>query len=80
MFLLLRTLQKGRITFSLEETQMSTLMEDDIKRWTAKRKAALVMEIIQGKNTAAKASRSSSTLKCCTTHRVATTHMVGSLQ
>jgi len=25
---------------------MSTLMEDDIKRWTAKRKAALVIEII----------------------------------
>ena len=32
---------------------MSTLMEDDIKRWTAKRKAALVMEIIQGKTTVA---------------------------
>jgi len=30
---------------------MSTRMEDDIKRWTAKRKAALVMEIIQGKTT-----------------------------
>ena len=28
---------------------MSMTMEDDIKRWTAKRKAALVMEIIQGK-------------------------------
>ncbi|MFZ1365075.1 MAG: transposase, partial [Brachymonas denitrificans] len=25
---------------------MSTLMEDDIKRWTAKRKTALVLEII----------------------------------
>ena len=33
-------------------------MEDDIKRWTAKRKAALVMEIIQGKTTVAEASRS----------------------
>jgi transposase-like protein len=32
-------------------------MEDDIKRWTAKRKAALVMEIIQGKSTVAEASR-----------------------
>jgi transposase-like protein len=32
-------------------------MEDDIKRWTAKRKAALVMEIIQGKTTVAEASR-----------------------
>lgn len=30
---------------------MSTLMEDDIKRWTAKRKTALVLEIIQGKTT-----------------------------
>lgn len=37
---------------------MSTRMEDDIKRWTAKRKAALVMEIIQGKTTVAEASRS----------------------
>ena len=37
---------------------MSTLMEEDIKRWTAKRKAALVMEIIQGKTTVAEASRS----------------------
>lgn len=37
---------------------MSTLMEDAIKRWTAKRKAALVMEIIQGKTTVAEASRS----------------------
>ena len=33
-------------------------MEDDIKRWTAKRKAALVMEIIQGKTTVAEGSRS----------------------
>jgi len=32
-------------------------MEDGIKRWTAKRKAALVMEIIQGKTTIAEASR-----------------------
>jgi len=37
---------------------MSTPMEDDIKRWTAKRKAALVMEIMQGKSTVAEASRS----------------------
>ena len=36
---------------------MSTLMEDDIKRWTAKRKAALVLDIIQGKTTVAEASR-----------------------
>lgn len=32
-------------------------MEDDIKRWTAKRKAALVMEIIQGKTSISEASR-----------------------
>ena len=29
---------------------MSTLMEDDIKRWTAKRKAALGIENYSGKN------------------------------
>lgn len=28
---------------------MSTLMDEEIKRWTAKRKTALVLEIIQGK-------------------------------
>jgi hypothetical protein len=38
---------------------MSATMEDEIKRWTAKRKAALVLEIIQGKTTVAEASRSS---------------------
>jgi len=32
-------------------------MEDEIKRWTAKRKSALVMEILQGKTTVAEASR-----------------------
>jgi len=37
---------------------MSTKMEEDVKRWTAKRKAALVMEIVQGKTTVAEASRS----------------------
>lgn len=36
---------------------MSVLMEDEIKRWTARRKSALVMEIIQGKTTVAEASR-----------------------
>ncbi len=35
---------------------MSTLMEDDIKRWTAKRKTALVLDIIQGKTTISEAS------------------------
>ena len=36
---------------------MSTAIEDAIKRWTAKRKSALVMEILQGKTTVAEASR-----------------------
>jgi len=36
---------------------MSMTMEDDIKRWTAKRKAAFVMEIIQDKTTISEASR-----------------------
>ena len=36
---------------------MSVTMEDGIKRWTAKRKSALVVEIIQGKTTVAEASR-----------------------
>lgn len=37
---------------------MSVTMDDGIKRWTAKRKTALVIEIIQGKTTVAEASRS----------------------
>jgi len=36
---------------------MSTKMEDEVKRWTAKRKSALVLDIIQGKMTVAEASR-----------------------
>ncbi len=36
---------------------MSKTMEEDIKRWTAKRKSALVLDIIQGKTTVAEASR-----------------------
>ena len=32
---------------------MSVTMDDSIKRWTAKRKTALVVEIIQGKTTVA---------------------------
>ncbi|ROR21398.1 transposase [Comamonas sp. BIGb0124] len=32
-------------------------MEEEIKRWTAKRKSALVMDIIQCKTTVAEASR-----------------------
>lgn len=30
---------------------MSMVMEEEIKRWTAKRKSALVIEILQGKTT-----------------------------
>lgn len=37
---------------------MSGHLEENIKRWTAKRKSALVIEIIQGKTTVAEASRS----------------------
>jgi transposase-like protein len=33
-------------------------MEEEIKRWTAKRKTALVLEIIQGRTSVAEASRS----------------------
>ena len=32
-------------------------MDEDVKRWTARRKSALVLEIIQGKTTIAEASR-----------------------
>lgn len=32
-------------------------MSEEFKRWTSKRKSALVLEILQGKTTAAKASR-----------------------
>ena len=32
-------------------------MEEDIKRWTAKRKTALVLDIVQGNTTVAEASR-----------------------
>ena len=37
---------------------MSMVMEEDVKRWTARRKSALVLEIIQGKTTVAEAARS----------------------
>ena len=36
---------------------MSELMDEEIKRWTARRKSALVIEIIQGKTTVSEASR-----------------------
>lgn len=36
---------------------MSIAMEEDIKRWTARRKSALVLEIIQGKTAVSAASR-----------------------
>ena len=37
---------------------MNITMDDKVKRWTAKRKSALVIEIIQGKTTVSEASRS----------------------
>ena len=36
---------------------MSITMDEEIKRWTAKRKTALVMDIIQGKTTVSEAAR-----------------------
>ena len=36
---------------------MSAMMDEEIKRWTARRKSALVLEIIRGKTTVAEASR-----------------------
>ena len=33
---------------------------DEVKRWTARRKAAVVLDIIKGKTTAAETARSSS--------------------
>ena len=36
---------------------MSVVMEEEIKRWTARRKSALVLDVIQGKTTVAEASR-----------------------
>ena len=36
---------------------MSQVMHEEIKRWTARRKSALVLGIIQGKTTVAEASR-----------------------
>ena len=40
-----------------EKLTMSTKMEEDIKRWTAKRKSTLVLDIIGGKATVSEASR-----------------------
>ena len=36
---------------------MSIEMDEEIKRWTARRKSALVLEIIQGKTTVSESSR-----------------------
>jgi len=36
---------------------MGKMMEEEIKRWTARRKSALVLEIIHGKTTVASLSR-----------------------
>ncbi|GIW56847.1 MAG: hypothetical protein KatS3mg126_0075 [Lysobacteraceae bacterium] len=36
---------------------MSIVMEEEIKRWTARRNSALVLEILQGQTTVAEASR-----------------------
>ena len=44
-------LTTAQVRFHLGETQMSSHMSDENKRWNAKRKSALVWEIIQGKTT-----------------------------
>jgi transposase-like protein len=36
---------------------MSTAVKEEFKRWTAKRKAQLVLNILQGRTTVAEASR-----------------------
>lgn len=36
---------------------MSIVVKEEIKRWTARRRSALVLEIIQGKTTVSEASR-----------------------
>lgn len=36
---------------------MGIEMEEEVKRWTARRKSALVLEIIQGKTTVSEAAR-----------------------
>jgi len=36
---------------------MSVEMDEEIKRWTARRKSALVLDIIQGKTTVSESSR-----------------------
>jgi transposase-like protein len=45
-----------RIYFT-EDLIMGITMDDEIKRWTARRKSALVLDILQGKTTVAEASR-----------------------
>jgi len=47
---------------------MSIEMDEEIKRWTARRKSALVLDIIQGKTTVSESSRGAapiSTGQCC---------------
>jgi transposase-like protein len=41
-----------------EENFVGVIVEEDFKRWTAKRKAALVTEILQGKTSVSEAARS----------------------
>lgn len=43
--------------YALKETPMRAVMEEVIKRWTARRKWALVQQVFQGKTTVTEASR-----------------------
>ncbi|MBM4228642.1 MAG: transposase, partial [Gammaproteobacteria bacterium] len=36
---------------------MSDVMEEEIKRWTARRKSALVLDILQGRTTVSESAR-----------------------
>jgi H+/gluconate symporter-like permease len=48
---------------------MSNAMDDEIKRWTAKRMSALVLDIIQGKTTVAVATCAAYSASKSCTHR-----------
>ena len=45
-------------SYFTKENLVSVIVEEDLKRWTAKRKAALVMDIIQGKTSVSEVFRS----------------------
>jgi len=48
---------RNLLTSEWSKLTMGMKMDEEVKRWTAKRKSALVLDIIQGKTTVAEASR-----------------------